>query len=435
MTRILCNIELNEVNFDLLDEYLSSYPLHRWPRLRDLVSQSKINTISENKYELLEPWIQWASVHTGKTADEHKIFRLGDIKNYDGEQIFDCLEKDNITVGCISAMNADNRLSSPAYFIPDPWTVTDTDGSFFSRKIYDALHQSVNDNVTGKLTKTTIFYLLMSLLAKSRSRNWPLYIRLVKNAASGKKWCKALFLDLFISDLHLKSFKSSKPRFTTVFFNAFAHIQHHYYFNSKFYKGTQENPDWYINKNEDPFLITLDVYDKIIGDHFETFKNCEVVVTTGLRQTPYIKTKYYYRLIDHKNFLYSIGLSKFVVHPRMTRDFLVEFQNEIDCASAATKLQQLSINGQAVFNEIDNRGCSLFVTLTYPNEIFDHDVISLPNGENLNAADQFAFVAIKNGMHDAHGYSFTTKDNSEFRELDGRHVKELFEYFQHRLLA
>ena len=36
-----------------------------------------VNTKAELIYENLEPWIQWPSVHTGKTYDEHKIFRLG----------------------------------------------------------------------------------------------------------------------------------------------------------------------------------------------------------------------------------------------------------------------------------------------------------------------------------------------------------------------
>lgn len=428
-------MEFNEVNFDLVRDYLSSHPIRRWKNLRKLVNLDEIHTTSENRYDLLEPWIQWASVHTGKSANEHQVYRLGDIQQYEGKQIFEYLEESDIKVGCISVMNAENRLQNPSYFIPDPWTVTQTDGSFFSEKIYHALHQSVNDNSSGKLTKKTIFYLLVSLIAKTNIRNWPLYINLALKAARGQKWCKALFLDLFISDLHINLYKSKKPNFTSVFFNAFAHIQHHYFFNSQYYKGSQHNPDWYIRRARDPFLDALDVYDRILKDHFTTFEKGELVTTTGLRQVPYDQTKYYYRLLDHKTFLEKVGVDNFVVHPRMTRDFLIEFHSVKDCENAKYLLQNLSINGKNIFEEIEDRESSLFVTLTYPKFISDFDQIETSKDLNLKAIDHVVFVAIKNGMHDSKGYCFTTAPNNDFKNMDRNHVKSLFSYFQKRLLS
>ena len=49
-------------------------------KLRKIFYNS-IKTRSEQEYELLEPWIQWVSIYTGKTAKEHGVFRLGDIVN------------------------------------------------------------------------------------------------------------------------------------------------------------------------------------------------------------------------------------------------------------------------------------------------------------------------------------------------------------------
>lgn len=424
----LCNIEFNEANCELIENYLREHSETKWPNIRKMFSLNKIETSSEEKYELLEPWIQWASVHTGKTASEHAVFRLGDINNCSAKQFFEILEEQNLSVGCISAMNAENRLAEPAYFIPDPWTVTQTDGSFFSEKIYTALHQSVNDNSSGKLTKSTIFYLLLALLFKSRMRNWLLYIKLALKALKKQKWNKALFLDLFISDLHIKNHKNKKPDFTSVFFNAFAHIQHHYYFNSKFYDGPISNPVWYIPEGTDPFLDALEVYDRIIGDHLGHFKNSEIIISTGLRQVPYTQRKFYYRLCDHTSFLSKLNLPQFTVYPRMTRDFLMEFSTEACCEKAKNILEMVKINEALVFGEIDNRGKSLFVTLTYPDMIKPNDVISTGTGGSLNPTEEFVFVAVKNGMHDSIGYSFTTSDSGEFKNLNGQHVKNLFGY-------
>ena len=87
------------------------------------------------KYENLEPWVQWPSVHTGKTFMEHNVFRLGDFVNSNSEQFFEKVESAGFSVGAVSPMNASNKLKNPAYFIPDPWTKTPCDGSFFSKSI------------------------------------------------------------------------------------------------------------------------------------------------------------------------------------------------------------------------------------------------------------------------------------------------------------
>ena len=130
----------------------------KYPALKSILGGKKIYTHAEAPYENLEPWIQWPSVHTGLTYEEHKIFRLGDIVHSTAPQLFEILEQHGVCVGAISAMNADNRLKSPAYFIPDPWTKTPTDGSFYSGLLSKAVAQTVNDNaqpgndaiVTGK---------------------------------------------------------------------------------------------------------------------------------------------------------------------------------------------------------------------------------------------------------------------------------------------
>src|SRR5881275_2833824 len=119
--RRLIFIELNEINFDIVGAYLATKPL---PAFRKLLSGFWVRTTAERRYELLEPWIQWPSVHTGLSASEHSVFRLGDIVNSRVPQIFERLEKQGLRIGCIAVMNAENRLDDPAYFIPDPWTDT-----------------------------------------------------------------------------------------------------------------------------------------------------------------------------------------------------------------------------------------------------------------------------------------------------------------------
>ena len=66
-------------------------------------------------------------------------------------QIFEIVESKGYSVGCISPMNTLNKLKEPKYFIPDPWTVTKTDKTFWSRNISKAINQAVNDNSNKKI--------------------------------------------------------------------------------------------------------------------------------------------------------------------------------------------------------------------------------------------------------------------------------------------
>ena len=146
-------IELNELNFNYAKEYFDNLKLSTIKN----INQKLIKTVSEKNYELLEPWIQWHSIHTGCTAEDHGIFRLGDVVKTKKVQIFEELEQNKLKVGSISAMNTINNLKNPSYFIPDPWTDTKSDNSFFSKIITSVLRDSVNNNSSGNLKKKKLF--------------------------------------------------------------------------------------------------------------------------------------------------------------------------------------------------------------------------------------------------------------------------------------
>ena len=62
------------------------------------------------KYDLLEPWIQWVSVYAGKTATEHKIFRLGMFIVMLSKYMKN--RKKRFSVGAILPMNLRNNLKN-----------------------------------------------------------------------------------------------------------------------------------------------------------------------------------------------------------------------------------------------------------------------------------------------------------------------------------
>ena len=418
-------VELNEVNFDVAESYIQHHP-HRFPALKRLIAGASIRSTSEHRYEELEPWIQWASAHSGLSYAEHKIFRLGDIVGSKVPQVFEQLEEKGLRVGCISAMNAENRLNAPAYFIPDPWTKTPSDASWWSRVLTSAISQAVNDNAQSRISASSAFYLMLGLLRFAQPKHYGLYWKLISKCR-GASWRKALILDLFLHDLHARLFRRCLPNFSAFFLNAGAHIQHHYFLNSAPIKdkSTLRNPSWYASDNVDPIAEMLEIYDRVVAEYL-AMTDTEIIIATGLSQRPYDRVKYYYRLKDHADFLRLIGIDFAAVIPRMTRDFLIEFNSVDGAREGQNRLESIRTVGDdlPLFSEIDNRGTSLFVSMTYPHEITSAANVMF-SGRTYALAPHVAFVAIKNGMHQEEGFAFFTSGVAEYAPANRSHIKEL----------
>ena len=375
MSLKLLLIQLNEINFDLVSKYLLASKKNKFQNLKIIKNNFKFfNTYAEDEYENLEPWIQWVSVYLGKDFKGHKIFRLGDIVNYSGEkQIFEKIEDKGFKVGAISPMNADNRLEDASYFIPDPWTNNHSRFSNFgfSKRLSSMLSQTVNDNASGNLSLSSLLTIIEIIFKALQFKNIPFLIGLVFSSIL-KPWKKSLVLDYLIHITHIYFLKKKSPNFSSVFFNAGAHIQHHYFNNTKLLNNLPKNPKWYVDPLCDPIEDMLEFYDKIIGDYLNLSKTeNQLLIATGLSQKQYDRTKFYYRLKNHSSFLNKIGVNYLKVLPRMTRDFEIIFENNKDLITAKNILENIKCEKDniTVFNEIDERNKSLFVTLTYPNEI------------------------------------------------------------------
>jgi len=415
-------IELNEINFDAVRCYIDRG--ESLPGLEEIINQGLITTQSEVEYENLEPWIQWPSVHMGMTYEQHNIFRLGDVVHSKQQQFFEKVEAAGFKVGAISPMNASNKLATPAYFIPDPWTQTKSDDSFVSRSIASAISQAVNDNSQAKLTISSIIKICLSFLILVNPLRF-LSLFFYALSAVRKPWRKALFLDMFLYEIHKTLFRRKNTNFSTVFLNAGAHIQHHYFYNSSYAKNPDiHNPSWYIKSEYDPFFEMIKVYDLMVQDLLKS-SDSEFIIATGLSQKPYDSLKFYYRFNNHKKFLNDIGVSFKSVVPRMTRDFLVHFESEEEASEAEIIFNSILVDdGIKLFEEVDNRGMEVFVVLTYSHEIFKTTKINIDNTVTT-LAKYITFVAIKNGEHQGTGYAFFSKGVSCFAPQEGSHVSKL----------
>lgn len=422
-------LQLNEINFDVTRSYIEKH--NDLPAFKQLLIKSKkLETYSEVLDEQQEPWIQWVSAHTGKTYAEHQIFRLGDIATAAESlnQIFEVLERAGLKVGAVSPMNARNRLTTPAYFIPDPWTDAVSDGSGFSRRLTKMLRQTVNDNSAGKLSGTSILTLIESAFRSFEikgSFNLLRYIALaIKN-----KWYRALVLDQLLHLVHLSLWQKHKPDASFVFLNAGAHIQHHYFLNSKVLTAQRKNPSWYAAKEADPIHDMLKAYDTILGNYLDLVtQGTQLLVATGLSQVPFQEAKFFYRLKDHMGFLSLLGINSTRVMPRMTRDFEIYFDSHVEKERAKALLEGLVMqrDGVAIFGLVEVREQSIFTTLTYPHEIYGDDKIAGGGVVIHDFGMIVVFVAIKNGTHCPKGFAYIVTETDVALPAGPVHVAELF---------
>jgi len=422
-------LALNELNVDYIKGYISQGKL---PNFGKLLKHGVVNTTSEVKYELLEPWIQWATIQTGKTFDEHQVFRLGDLVDRpDLHQIFEDLEKSGRSVGAISPFNADNRLSSPKFFIPDPWTQTKTSGGYLIGKLSRTVSRFVNGNASGRVGLIDVIWLLLGFVVYVRVKRWPKFFKLV--SMRQKPGVKAAILDMILLELFVTLQKKHKPDYSHLFFNGGAHVQHHYMFNSSQYKGVFKNPEWYCPSDWDPILMMLETYDTIIGDLLESGER--IIGVTGLHQVPHEKQTFYWRPVAHKEFLIECGLKgEFNVKPRMSRDFLIEAANGKHASEIENLLNQFvdSVRFKPVFN-VDNRGTSLFVEIVYDDDLVEGMSFDGSQGFSIESLkSKLAFVAIKNGKHDGVGYVFSNLPMDLPREI---RLTAVYDFIKRNALA
>ena len=405
MTSGVISLELNELNMELVEAYAESENLENFRWL--LTGCRRWHTRAEEDYERLEPWIQWVTAHTGKSFAQHGIFRLGDIRESAIEQIWESVEKLGGTVGAVSPINSANRTSNAEFFVPDPWTDSPVTGSWDLRLLHEGVHEAVNENATGSTTALSYLKLLLGAsanLPRKRMLSHALFMgRAVRNSRQ-----RAVCLDVLLAEAFIRHWTASKPTYASLFLNAAAHLQHHYMFNSKHYRGGHSNPPWYI-ADEDPFEVLYTKYDEVLGwvRHLAETNGARLLVCTALGQVPNPNLIFYYRPKQHGLLLERLGISGVTeVHPRMSRDFLVEFQDTAAAKSAESVLLSVQTAEAEPFFAVDNRGPSLFVQVCHTRELHADTEIRIGDRRLPGLSSMFAHVSIENAIHSPLGAFF-----------------------------
>lgn len=404
-------IILNELDFKLLEKYCSILPgkFKNFEALFRLLKRQTDNRHTTNNQ--IEPWIVWPSFFNGKTFSEHRIFRLNEFDISKHKNISEILESQHIKVGSIGVMNIPNRLANPDYFISDMWSTTKPDKNHLIHSIQKALSQGVINNSSFKLSLSSIFYILVGLLISLRVKNIFTYLLLTIKAIKDR-YIMALWLDYYINNLHYYLFNKNKTNFSTVFFNAGAHIQHHNYNNSIIYNK------YYKANSRDYFPEILAVYDKILGDYIHN-KSLEFIVLNGLMQKQIPQGVYYYRLKNPDLFFNLMGIDTSKIQLRMSRDLTLHFDSARKLKVALSILHSIKIGNEKIFEKPVVDKNKIYLTITYNKEIKSEVRVRVRvrvknKNLSLNALNILRVIATKNGSHISSGTAYFSRRFSLF---------------------
>ena len=419
MTRPKIIIQFNEANFDLIEKYSKKYKLKNFNKILNF--SSKINTTSEDKYENLEPWIQWYSFYTQKSFEEHGVFHLGDAEKRNHSTFLDNLNR----IGIFGSMNIP-KLSNAEIFIPDAWSEIKPDSTFSSKSVHSAVAQIVNDNAKLKISPKSIIGLFLLVGLPIKMSNLKIIIQSIKSIIKKSRAELAAVFDYFFFNYSLKRIIKKKLNFSLIFLNGLAHVQHHHLLDSEFVNA--KNPTWY-SKDIDHLKNTLKIYDELFGNLIDkSFNDFNIWIITGLSQSPCEKPIFYWRFDDHHKVLNNFLDFSFRVYPRMTRDFEIEYINKEN----KNKLLDF-INNSVVLDQDGEHKAFGKVDQTAENRIFcsfvydGNSIDSCLQWQNIKITleDHINFIAIKNGQHNSKGWAY---NNGKQEKINAIPIWKLSKY-------
>jgi len=354
-------LEFNELTPHLVDRFIAEGQLPNFKRLRD-ESMVCISDAEEDP-PILEPWIQWVTVHTGLSYSQHKIFNLGDAAKLDAPRVWDVLAdqgKKSWICGSMNASVAANNKDN-VLFLPDPWsTNTKPNPEEKFRPYFEFVRRNVQEYTREKIPLSRSDYVNFVRFMVTNGLSLRTMFETAKQLATERfknvHWQRAAILDRLQWDVFRHHYKRFKPDLSTFFINSTAHYQHYYWRNmepeSFDLKDDVERQAEYAGA----ILFGYQKMDRIIGECLAMVDaDTTVVLSTALSQQPMTKYdeeggKQLFKIQDMAAFAVFAGLqTPYEYAPVMAEEFYLHFASEAEAEAAEKKLAQVRLpDGQPV---------------------------------------------------------------------------------------
>jgi hypothetical protein len=346
-------LEFNELCPQLLNEFIARGMLPNFGSLRD--QAHVFTTDAEEDGERLNPWVQWVSVHSGLTADEHRVETLSESSLTAGKNVWDLLSSAGYKVWICGSMNAGYTAPLNGFLLPDPWS---SGVDPYPREAFDgywgfvrnAVQEHSNDS-TPMTTKAALDFLRYMIGHGLTSRTGGAIVKqLMSERIANCRWRRACIMDLLQLDLFRHFWRLHQPNFATFFLNSTAHLQHCYW--------RHWEPDVFevrpsaaeLRDYGDAIPYGYRAMDRLVGKLVRLVgPDATIVFATGLSQQPYLRFEQsggrnYYRPRSGTALREGLGLAQpHTFEPVMAEQFYLRFGDSASADQAERLLESFVV--------------------------------------------------------------------------------------------
>lgn len=355
-------LEFNELTPTLMDRFIAEGHLPNFARLK---RESVVAvTRADEEPPHLEPWIQWVTVHTGLSYNEHQVYSLNDGPKLKHPRVWDIVSDAGRPIWVCGSMNA--AVSSPdikGHVLPDPWAadVEAVPRDFYAPYVnlvraYVQEHTNDRPPVSrGDLLRFGRFMAANGLSLKTAAAT---VAQLASERRSDTRWRRASILDRLQWDLFRANYKRLKPAFSTFFLNSTAHYQHYHWREMEPGAFTLKPEEAERDRLGDAILYGYQQMDEIVGECLELAKDgATIVLCTALGQQPLTAYedeggKQVFRLFDPARTLSAAGVTERYEHrPVMAEEFQLKFDSAEAAETSLARIMALTMDdGRTLFS-------------------------------------------------------------------------------------
>jgi hypothetical protein len=363
-----------------------------------LLSMAHGETTTDDQLEHhgLDPWVQWVSVHTGRDSAAHGVLHLGDTPAKLGSrQLWEVLDAQGISSGVWGAMNATRGQAEDCrFFLPDPWTFSepaypaDLDDLLALPRYYarNFLDVSMSLFIGGTLRLSR--YVLRSGAVLRLLACVPLALRGVLGNGVNNAVLFSLF-DLFQAVLFDARRRREQPRFSLVFLNSIAHLQHH---------------RWSEGERLDRSLrFGLRAIDRALGTLFAGLAPGEAVLVMNALTQRNVSAEgplVAYRQLSPERFVQAAGLEVARVEALMTSDAHLFFASEAARDRAVEVLAAVRVHGKPLFQAQADADCATkaFYQVVFWDPLPADTMVQI-GGRAIRFFEHFEVLVHRTGAH------------------------------------
>lgn len=418
--RRIIALEFNELCPALLDKWMADGTL---PNFACLHAQSSIFTTRPDVTDpaLLEPWIQWYSLHTGLSYDQHGVFHLTEGARAGHADIFRMLLDAGRHVASFASMNLAPFAASGSVFVADPWSDTanasppqlNLYNRFISHNVRE--YSNASDRMgAGDYAKFLAFMLRHGLRPATVARI-AAQLASEKLGVPRRAYRRVALLDALQFDLFRSYYRAERFDFASFFSNSVAHLQHSYWRHMAPEAFTVRPDAGEMAAYGDAIRFGYQATDRLLGKFLKLAKaeGATLVFMTALSQQPFLRHEemggqHFHRLHDVRGFMVRMGIACESVDPTMTHQYLAQFASVAQASAAQERLSALGLaDGRPIFDfpPISAQpgslyfGCQISARTARDTPVIDAQGNStIPFGELF-----YQIEAIKSGRHHPDG--------------------------------